>query len=61
MNSQPTERKHEQHEQREHDRQRTISLNQARRLRFMTIPLQLNGEPVIEYEDGLYCPLHHFH
>ena len=25
--------------------------------RMFTVPLQLNGEPITDFDDGLYCPI----
>jgi hypothetical protein len=44
--------------QRNVERRHTIEHKQARRIkRMFTFPQQLNGEPLVDFDDGLYCPI----
>jgi hypothetical protein len=51
-----TQSQPERNDQRRIERQRTLEHKQAIRVkRMFTVPLQLNGEPIIEWFDGYYC------
>ena len=50
-------RQHDRALEREQARQWTIAMNQARHFKLFTVPLQLNGEPLTDFDDGLYCPI----
>ena len=50
-------RQHDRALEREQARQWTIAMQQARRLKLFIVPTQPNGEPIVEFDDGLYCPI----